>query len=94
MAIDDPFHQAQAQAGAIGAGRARGVGLIEALEDVRDDVRAPFRSRCRRRRRGALTVRRTRTTTQPPSGVNFIALSSRLSSSRSSHPASPGRTPR
>jgi len=38
MAIDDPFHQAQAQASAVGSRRTGGVGLVEALEGVRDHI--------------------------------------------------------
>ena len=90
VAIDDPLHEAEAEAGAVGARRSRRIGLEEALEDVRRDVgrhadagvahvdpRAAGRRATRAARRGRLRC------------VNLIALSSRFSSSRCSQPASP-----
>jgi hypothetical protein len=39
VTIDDPLHETEPDAGAVVAGRSGGVGLEEALEDVRREAR-------------------------------------------------------
>src|ERR671925_629777 len=56
MPIDDPFHQAETEAGAVGGRRPGGIDPVEALEDVRDRMSRHADARVAHVEPGALSL--------------------------------------
>ena len=77
--VDDRAHDREPEPAAAAARLVRPRAAVEALEDVRQLGRRRCRRRCRRPRSGPRPAwRATSTATDPPRGVNLIALPTRL----------------